>query len=147
MVGFGTYARGAANEASYSAARGGVELGVDVRATPESEWLELHLGGSVGVTGLDAKGDYCLDAEGRYGADCGDPAVLTHAEAGGFYPSAGGLIALDLGRHLEGAFHGGRIAVMGAVGKMPRVVAAEQVDAKTYVAAGLALSLTLGAAK
>ena len=61
--------------------------------------------------------------------------------------SAGGAIAVDLGHHFDGAFHGARIAALGAVGKMPRVESGEQRDAKTYVSAGLAVTLGLGAAK
>ena len=148
VVGYGTYATGDDRGASYSAARGGAEVGADVRATPESRWLELHLAGSVGLTALSAKGEYCVDQQGRYAVDCGDPpTTLTKASAKGFYPSAGGAIALDLGHHLDGVLHGGRIAALGAVGKMPRVESGEQKDAKTYVAAGLAVTLGLGAAK
>lgn len=148
VVGYGTYASGDANQASYSAARGGAEVGADARVTPESRWVEVHLAGSVGLTALSAKGEYCVDQNGRYAVDCGDPPVtLTKASAKGFYPSAGGAIAVDLGQHFDGVFHGGRIAALGAVGKMPRIVSGEQTDAKTYVSAGLAVTLGFGAAK
>jgi len=148
VVLYGTHASGDAGGASYEATRAGGELGIDARATPESKWLELHLAGTVGLTGLDAKGDYCLDQDGRWGADCPDPPyTLTHASVGGLYPTAGGAIAADLGRHLDGILHGARIAVHGAVGKMPRVERGEQRDAKTYTSAGLSITLGLGGTK
>ncbi|HEU4533552.1 MAG TPA: hypothetical protein VFS00_05515, partial [Polyangiaceae bacterium] len=67
---YGTHAKGSDGGASYEATRGGVELGVDVRLTPRSEWFELHglAGGS--FTGLSAKGNHCLDTDGRYAVDC-----------------------------------------------------------------------------
>lgn len=148
VVAYGTHASGESDGASYEATRGGLEVGFDVRTTPESEWAELHFAGSLGVTGLDADGEYCLDADGRWGIDCGDPPTnFVTASASGFYPSAGGAIALDLGRHLDGILHGGRIAIHGAVGAMPRVERAEQTEAKTYTAAGLSITLGLGGAK
>lgn len=146
----GGYGHGSANGASYEATRGGAELGFDVRTTPTSQWLELHFAGSVGFTGLDASGDYCLDTNGRWGVDCPDPpdpAPLTHATASGFFPSASGAIALDLARHLHGILHGGRIALHGVVGRMPRVDGGEQISGQTYTAAGLSVTLGLGASE
>jgi len=145
---YGGYGHGKDREASYEVTRGGAELGFDVRATPKSSWAEVHIAGSLGFTGLDANGDYCLDANGRWGVDCPKPpdtGLRTHAEASGFYPSAAGAIALDLARHLHGVLHGGRIALHGAVGRMPRVEYGEQISAKTYTAAGLSVTLGLGA--
>ncbi|MBK8998917.1 MAG: hypothetical protein IPM35_24610 [Myxococcales bacterium] len=144
----GGYGHGSASRASYEATRGGAELGFDLRTTPRSQWIEVHFAGSVGVTGLDASGDYCLDTSGRWGVDCPDepdPVTLTHATASGFYPSASGAIALDLARHLSGVLHGGRIALHGAVGRMPRVEGGEQISGETYTAAGLSVTLGLGA--
>lgn len=145
---FGGYGHGSSGEASYEATRGGAEAGVDVRATPKSKWVELHIFGNLGFTGLDANGDYCLDAAGRWGVDCGDPPVaLTHATTSGFFPSAAGGIALDLARHLHGILHGGRVALHGAVGRMPHVESGEQTSAKTFTSAGLSLTLGLGASE
>lgn len=148
VVVYGSHQQGESSGASLEATRAGAEIGVDARATPESKWVEVHLGGSVGLMSLDAQGEYCLDADGRWGVDCADPPVnTTKATADGFFPSAGGMIALDFGRHLDGILHGGRLAVHGAVGKMPRVERAEQRDSKTYTSAGLSLTLGAGAAK
>jgi hypothetical protein len=146
VIVYGSHQRGASQGASVEATRGGAEVGFDARATPESKWVEVHVAGSVGLMGLDAKGEYCLDSAGRWGVDCADPPVnLTKATADGFFPSAGGAIGLDFGRHLDGILHGGRLAVHGAVGKMPRVERAEQRDSKTFTSAGLSLTLGMGA--
>ncbi|MBK7585203.1 MAG: hypothetical protein IPI67_34075 [Myxococcales bacterium] len=145
---FGGYGHGSNNGASYEATRVGAEVGVDVLMSPPSKYLEVHFAGSLGLTGLDANGDYCLDANGRFGVDCGDPPfVLSHAKASGFYSSASGAIALDFARRLHGIMHGGRLALYGAVGRMPRVEAAEQKDGKTYTAIGLSITLGLGASE
>ncbi|MCC6904074.1 MAG: hypothetical protein IT377_34220 [Polyangiaceae bacterium] len=145
---YGGYGHGSASGASYEATRGGAEAALDLRATPRSKWVEVHLFGSLGLMGLDANGDYCLDADGRWGVDCDDPpTTLTHAKASGFYPTAAGGIALDLARHLHGILHGGRVALHGAVGRMPHVEGAEQKSAKTFTSAGLSVTLGMGAAE
>lgn len=146
--GFGTYAHGSNNEASYEATRIGAEAGLDLRVTPKWEWVEVHFIGSISATALDASGDYCLDQNGRFGVDCPDPpdpVVLNHASVSGIFPSAAGGIAFYLGRHLNGILHGSRIAFHGAVGRMPRVEYAEQRSGQTYTSAGFSLTLGLGA--
>ncbi|MFO0564920.1 MAG: hypothetical protein U0263_04610 [Polyangiaceae bacterium] len=146
VLAHGGYGHGSASGASYEATSGGLEAAVDARVTPESQWLEVHFTGSLGLSGLDANGDYCLDANGRWGVDCDELSTnRTHAKASGFYPSVAGAIALDIARHLHGVMHGGRVALHGAVGRMPRVESAEQKDDKTYTAVGLSLTLGLGA--
>src|SRR5439155_5916588 len=42
-VGYATHGSGSSKGASYAATRGGAEGGVDLRATPESKWFELHV--------------------------------------------------------------------------------------------------------
>src|SRR5262249_42896948 len=69
----GTYGTGAKNGASYTATRVGLELGLDARVTGESRTLELHVVGALSAVALSAEGTYCLDAEGRFGADCSNP--------------------------------------------------------------------------
>jgi hypothetical protein len=150
LVGYGTHATGDSRGASYTATRGGAELMFDFRATPESKWIELHLFGGGSLTGLSARGDYCIDQDGRFGQDCPDPPDTgnkVHASVGGFYPSASGGVAFDLARHLSGVLHGGRIAAHGAFGTMPRVEGAEQQSAASYGALGLSVTLGLGAAQ
>jgi hypothetical protein len=147
-VGYGTYATGSSGVASYRAARGGAEAGVDVRLTPASNWFELHLSANASLTGLSASGRYCLDAQQRFGTDCPDEgAAPALARAGGFYPAGTAAIAVDTARHFHGVFHGMRIALMAGGGTMPRLVGAEQASAHTYAAAGLSLTLGLGEAR
>jgi hypothetical protein len=147
-VGYATHGSGSRSNASYSATHGGAEAGVDFRVTPEYAWFELHLAAAASLTGISAKGTYCIDADYRYGIDCPNPPeARTDASAGGFYPSAIGTIAIDIGRRLKGEFHGGRIALMGGGGTMPRVVGGEQQSAKPYASAGLSLTVGFGEAR
>jgi hypothetical protein len=55
-----------------------------------------------------------------------------------------GSIAIDIGRRLKGEFHGGRLALMGGGGTLPRVVGGQQEGAKPYGAAGLSLTVGFG---
>jgi hypothetical protein len=148
-VGYGTYASGQERGASYSAVRGGLELGADLRLTPISKVLELHAFAATALTGLSAEGTYCADADRRFGLDCEEPgnAALPRlsAEARGLYPAVSAGFALEFARHLDTFFHGGRLTLGGAAGTMPRVVGGEQVSASGYTAVELLLSLALGA--
>jgi hypothetical protein len=145
-VAFGTYAKESYTEQEYSALRLGGEAMADVRLTPKSQWLEVHVGLSAAATALDAEGRYCLHSDRRWGTDCdgsADPPVKTSVS--GVYPSGTGALALHSGRHLLGVFHGLRLALMGSVGSQPVVEYAEQQDARAYASAGLSLTLGLGA--
>jgi hypothetical protein len=144
-VGYATHGSGSKSNASYSATHGGAEAAVDFRVTPEYEWFELHLAAAASLTGISAKGTYCIDGDHRYGVDCPDtPEPRVDASAGGLYPSGVGSVAIDIGRRLKGEFHGGRIALMGGGGTMPRVVGGQQESAKPYAAAGLSLTVGFG---
>jgi hypothetical protein len=57
------------------------------------------------------------------------------------------MLALDFGRNMSGLLHGARLGVHAAVGSMPRVRYAEQTQAAAYTAAGLSLSVGLGASE
>lgn len=147
-IGFGTHARGENEGASYSATRGGLELGLNARLTPPNHWAELHASLSAAATGLAVDGEYCLGSEQTFGVDCSTSTQAPiHAEAGGVYPSATAMLALDFGRHLRGPLHGGRLGILGSVGSMPRVESGTQSAPSAYAAAGLALSVGLGAAE
>lgn len=149
VVAYGTHAKGSDGNVSYQATRGGAELGVDVRLTPRSEWVEVHglAGGS--FTGLSAKGRHCIDSDGRYGVDCellvndGSDVYVT-SKAGGIYSAFNAALGLDFGRHLGSVFHGGRLALHGAAGSMPTVQAGVQRDPRLYSSGGLTLSLGFG---
>jgi hypothetical protein len=147
-VAYGIHASGSAKQASYAATRGGVEAGLDVQPFPENSWFEPHLLAAASLTGLSASGDYCVDAEGQFGIDCPDMSPrVAHATAGGLYPSVTAGVAIDLARHLDLAFHGGRIALMAGAGTMPAVVAAQQTRAQLYGAAGLTVTVGFGAVR
>jgi hypothetical protein len=144
-VGYAAYGHGGNNSATYSATRGGAEAGVDYRVTPEFEWFELHLGATASLTGISARGKYCTDSDQRFAVDCPDqPDLLVETKAGGLYPSAVGVVSVDVGRRLKGAFHGARVAVMVGGGTMPRVVAGKQEGAEPYSAGGLTVTVGLG---
>jgi hypothetical protein len=145
----GASASGAERGASYSATRAGLELAGDVRLTPISNWFELHLVGTLGLLALFAEGSYCLDTNGKYAIDCPDPgdpqAERADAEVNAFFPAASGGMALDIARHLDSVFHGGRITLMAAGGAMPHVVGGEHTGSKFYGSAGLLAELSFGA--
>jgi hypothetical protein len=147
-IGYATHGSGSRSGASYSATRGGAEAGFDWRVTPEFEWFELHLAGAASLTGISARGTYCTDSEQRHGVDCPTPPEpRVEASAGGLYPSGVASIAIDVGRRLQGEFHGGRIALIGGGGTMPRVVGGKQEGATAYASAGLTLTLGFGEAR
>ena len=143
---YGTHGSGSRDGAEYSLTRGGGEAVIDFRVTPESHYAELHMLGAISFTALSAEGTYCLDAQGRYGVECPDPPMATTtASAGGFYPTGVIGLALDGGRHLDSAFHGARLGLTVGAGRMPRVIGGDQEDGRVYTAAGLGISVALGA--
>ncbi len=150
-VAFATHASGNAKSASFSATRAGAELGAEFRLTPQSHWAEIHALAAATLTGLDADGEYCLDAALRYGVDCSDdpanPSPRSSATAGGLYPALNAGLAVETADHLHSVFHGARLVLMVGGGTMPIVVSGEQADAKTYASLGAALTLGLGASE
>jgi hypothetical protein len=148
VVAFGTRAGGSRNQASYSATRVGTEVGFDWNATGSSKWFELHLLAGFSLTGTNIDGQYCLDADGKYGVECPEQGAITvDASAAGFYLGGTSGVALDFARHMESAFHGGRLALLVGLGTMPTVVAGRQESPVVYSAAGLTLTLGLGSAE
>jgi hypothetical protein len=151
VVGFGTYAKGSEEGASYSALRVGTEVAVDARLTPRSKWVELHVVAGLAATGIVADGTYCLDGDRMYGVDCPDPpdpiVNSTDTSAEGLYPSGHAAASLAFGQNLAGLFHGARVSLHAAGGTMPVVVGGVQESASWYGSLGLSLSLGLGARK
>src|SRR5437764_1223797 len=89
--------------------------------------FEVQVGALPGVA---AEGTYCVDAQGVYGVDCPDKMPsYQHSKAGGVYPAATGGLSVDVGRHFDGEFHGGRVELLVAGGTMPRVVGGTQESA------------------
>jgi hypothetical protein len=146
-VAFFTHASGSRNHASYSATRGGAEVGFDMRATPRDRWIELHANVSAALTGLSATGRYCLDSTNQYGTDCSEPPTLTEAKGSGLYPSATAGLSLDFARHLATFFHGGRLSLGIAGGTMPTLISGVQKDAHWYGTGGASLTLGFGSAR
>jgi hypothetical protein len=152
IVGFGTHKRSAHRGASYTATRAGAELGADFRLGRPRPWIEPHVDVSISATGFSATGDYCTDAMGRYGVDCPDPptsppAPTTRAHAAGLYPAVTAGASLVVGHHHASVLHGARALILVAGGTMPRVIGGVQATQQPYFAVGLALSLSLGAAR
>ena len=147
MASFLAYASEEVNGASFSALRGGLDAGLDVRVTPVNNYAELHANLGVTMTGLDADGRYCLDTEQMFGTDCADPSQPIAAAASGIFPSGHLGLSLDFARHLRSAFHGIRLGLDGAFGTMPTVIAGEQRGMKLYGSGGLSLTVGLGASE
>ena len=150
LAGFssGTHARGADNGASYVATRVGGELAADLRLLVPRRWIELHVTASLATVYTTARGTYCVDDQG-FGADCPStgPLVRQHAELDVLSPAASVGVGLDVRRGYADWFHGGRIALIGSLGTMPRVRAGMQDGARRLASGGLVLSLAFGAAR
>lgn len=150
-MGYGTYASESRRGASYRAARGGAEAGFDWRFLGEGKSGEAHLLASASLTALDASGEYCIDADNRYGVDCPEPTdqpgTVVSAKASGFYPGFVGGLALDLGRGIPQVFHGVRVVGYFGGGTMPSVVNAQQTDPRSYVSFGGSIAVAFGASQ
>lgn len=144
-IGFVTHAKGNRDGASYSATRGGAEVGFDVRATPKSKWFELHASISTALTALSASGSYCIDNV-SHGTMCpSPPADINSASVSGVYPSASVGVSFEFARHLSTFLHGARLSASGSAGTMPTLVAGDQPNATLYGSLGVSLTLGFGA--
>jgi hypothetical protein len=147
-VGSLVYQSESADDADFSALRGGIELSIDARLTAPSQYAELHTNLGASFTVLDAEGRYCVDPATGFGVDCASQAEArspADASLGGVFPSAHAGLSLELARHLKVPFHGVRVGVDLAGGTLPTLLAGEQRSAKPYGAAGVSLTLGLGA--
>jgi len=147
-VGFGTRASGQSDGASYEALRGGLELASDIRITPENRWVELHLTGGASMTGIRAKGNYCMNEAG-YGETCKDGRQgEAKADTSDVYPALFVGAYLDGFRHRTWYLHTLRLGAYMAGGKMPRVRMGQEtgVDGSWY-SFGLNLIMGMGGAE
>jgi len=146
-LGFVAYASGSQKGASFTALRGGLEAGVDVRLTPQSHYAELHTNLGATFTGLSADGQYCLGPDARYGVDCptDGSAKPVSASASGIFPSAHTGLSLDFAGRLRTPFQGVRLAADLAGGTLPTEVAGQQHGARIFGSAGLSLTVGIGA--
>ena len=148
FVAYGAYASGDERGASFTAVRAGLEATADVRITEESRWLELHAIVTLGALGLFADGHYCIDRNGRYGIDCPEPGSPPGPEVDptlrSVFPTGAAGIALDVARHLESVFHGGRITLMGGGGTLPHMVGGVRDGTRFYASGGATATLAFG---
>jgi hypothetical protein len=148
-IGYGTYASGSNRWASYSALRGGGEVVFDVRVLGQGKYGEVHLLAAGSLTALDVEGEYCIDADNRYGVDCPEPpdppGPRVSASAQGLYPSAVGGLALDFARDEPVLVHAVRVVGYFGGGSMPAVIDAQQTSPRGYTSFGVSVELALGA--
>ncbi len=144
-VGYATHASESRSGASYSMTHGGGEVGFDL-GVDHSPWVELHLQAGGSVSGLTASGKYCSDDVDGWGTDCPDGKVGdVYGHVDGAFPTIFGGFSLDFGRHL-GAFHGVRLAMLGAAGQMPLLQQGNQRSKRGWSSAGVSLTVAFGAA-
>lgn len=144
VIGYGTLARGASSGASYSALRLGGELAGDATLI-DGRKASLHLHGSLSATLLDASGTYCVTPQ-LEATDCDDGDRRIDATIDGIYSAATVGLALDLARRPTGHLHGVRLALLGAVGGMPRVRGGvQEPSADRYHSVGFSLTVGFGA--
>jgi hypothetical protein len=146
-VAYGTHASGDSNGASYTATRFGLESSADARLA-KLAWAELHVQVSVSGSLISARGTYCADDTG-IAIDCVDngPNRAVDGSLFGLYPSATAELGIDLGRDLRSAFHGARVALLGAVGRMPKLREGHQQLGDTYGSLGLSVTIGLGSSQ
>lgn len=144
-VAYGTRARGgSAHDASYSAFRAGGELAIDATLIPIASWLAVHVQTSVSATYLDAEGTYCVRGDGQ-GTDCDDTTRRVDGTIQGIYSSATAGVSVDIGRRTHGTLHGIRLALVGAVGAMPKIRnGVQQPSADRYQSIGLSMTIGFG---
>jgi hypothetical protein len=149
VLGYFTRASGKAQGASYAATRGGGEAGLDFRVFPEDKEIELHLWAVASLTGLSARGSYCVIDNTVQPVDCDQHqnSHLISAQASGVYPAGAFGGAFDIARHIGIVFHGVRLALAFGGGSMPTVHGTEQGSARGYSSFGASLSAAFGAAR
>lgn len=139
-IGFGTYARGANQGASYEALRLGAELIVDLAVIPGL----LHGFGGVSATYINADGRYCTRPDGT-GRDCGGDPTNATAEIDGIYSAGTAGLALDIARRATGTLHSIRLAAAWSVGVKPRVRdGLQERSGDLFRSFGLSLTVGLG---
>ncbi len=144
-VAYGTRARGGSEgAASYTAFRAGGEVAIDSTLIPIASWFSLHVQASVSATYLEAEGTYCVGGNGE-GIDCDNTSRRVDGTIEGVYTSATAGIAVDIGRRAHGTLHGIRLALIGAVGAMPKIRnGVQEPSADRYQSVGLTMTIGFG---
>lgn len=145
LVGYGTKMKGSEKLASYKATRVGGELIADALLARFGSWGQLHAGGSINATYIDATGTYCADANGN-GIDCNDEGTspTIDGELAGLYSAGNLTLALDILRRPRGTIHVIRLGGVFSIGHMPRVVDGRQQRGDAYITGGLGLTFGFG---
>jgi len=145
FVAYGTKSNAGQNGASYRASRLGGELMVDATMFDITSWLAVHGQVAAQLTAISAQGTYCVDDVG-VGKDCSDtePNRTVNGDLVGLYPAATGTLAVDFARRATGVFHGARLALLVAAGRMPKLVEGRQKLGDEYASLGLTLTLGFG---
>lgn len=142
---FGSHGSGEADRASFAMTRYGLEVGANARLTPPGRWSELHLRASFGLTGLDARGSYCV-GDDRFAMACSDGGTRVSRSASGLFPSLGAGLSYVLGPGLDSAFHGLEIAVLAGGGQTPRLREGDEPSKGAWYSGGFTLTIALGEA-
>lgn len=144
-IAYGSRVHGESTGASYHATRAGGELAIDATLLPLASWLAIHGQASVSATYLSAHGRYCVAPDGD-AVDCDSDGHdrFVNGNLEGIYGAATASLALDIARRPTGVVHAVRIAMLGAIGGMPRMRNGEQEHGDTYHSIGLTLTLSIG---
>ena len=145
VLAYGTKMGATEKGATYDAIRAGGEVMADVKLASFGTWGQLHVGGGVGATYIDANGTYCVGDDGN-AIDCADDGTSPEVvgELGGLYSAGTLMIALDLARRPHGTLHVVRVGAMFSVGHMPRVVDGRQQYGDVFVSGGGGLVVGFG---
>jgi hypothetical protein len=145
-VAFGSSKRAESRLASYHGVRAGAEGAVDAELWAPSHWFSMHAQASASLTRILASGTYCVDSDGL-AKDCDEmnPAgnLMVAGKTTGVYPAATGTLALELGGK-RGVFDSARLALLGAMGRMPLVENGAESGTGTYYTLGASLTLGVG---
>ncbi|MFN0248876.1 MAG: hypothetical protein ACKV2T_18445 [Kofleriaceae bacterium] len=145
-VGYGTKMGATEKDATYDALRIGGEVMADIELASIGSWGQLHVGGGINATYIDASGTYCVNADGD-AIDCDEngssPTVA--GELAGVYTAGNLMLALDIARGPTGTLHLVRLGALFSFGHMPRLVDGRQQYGDVFLSGGVVLTLGVGA--
>jgi hypothetical protein len=118
----------------------------DVKLASFGSWGQLHAGGGVNATYIDADGTYCAGGDGN-AIDCNDEGTspTVDSELAGAYTAGNLMLALDIARRPTGNIHFVRVGAMFSFGHMPRLVGGRQQYGDIFLSGGLGLTFGFGA--
>lgn len=145
VVGYATKMSSSEQDASYEAIRAGGEVLADVKLASFGTWGQLHAGGGINATYVDANGTYCVSDSGD-AVDCDEAGTTptVDGEIAGVYNAGNLMLALDIARRPTGTIHVVRVGAMFSFGHMPRLVGGRQQYGDVFVSGGLGLTFGFG---